>query len=1005
LLYNIGNFSLTQWSQHPQLIEARLFAIGNLFFEKGKAMHNGSVRTRVKLIALLGNVLILIMNPPLAAAKVGTLTMPQDYADYCLHPQSGDLAAVSTEQGEVHLYRQADLAAENLVPYAKVRVGTTPSAICFKRFGELELFAVVGTEEAKLSLINAKNGTLYRQVPLAGTGFSQVFASLNPDDPFVYYCFDQKTDCKLGVVNLRSLKSYDMRYNAMDGGISSTGRILYLRDAYSPSGLNSYRLGNEFTDEQPEFTRVVSEHREGGPYLPDPFEQYTASGQELFIKTLERRVADLRMLPLGFSRTKPLIFGIENDDTQRGRILLRAASYNTFGKKGKPIPLSLGFTVFGNRLEFNREDEGELPRGSNDYRADYKRVRKKPRLLADDLRDRVLFAYRTEIQVVPLAEFELQPEPLLLAKLSQPPVAALGQEWHAELELFDPLVEVEFTELPAGMQAQGQTLRWRPSEDQVGQHKIAAKLKYRSLERVMNFDISASFPATTLPYAPYQFLLNIDGTKALLATGPQARQDLLRRLLEFDGGRLTWVEIATGKVLLERKLTEQLELAAMTPEHVILLRANEKGCEILKQKTLEREKILLTKHPIKSIRVMGSLLVLQTDHGGEVYDLGTFQKRKTFEATPDPRGERSPLAFLNDSLVVGGVIYDQVLHPQLVYSVQGMPVLPGAKHDWVPRDIYLPYLNDDDDRFSRPQAEGEFRLARSTPQGTIVEAIMRDIILQGKQNFEISVQIQNTPESQRLYRGPLQLPLVLAYFNPLLRVTEQTAVVVQGRNMYCWTIPAKVPTPVDAAERPVQFELRQSALALSGTGTTRLEHKAHGGKPPLKYAVLTPYEGIKIDESTGTVTIEEQPLLDEASQAIEKYIVEQYPFGADPGERLRKNLPALQAEAKNLFGQQPKGAPVAIPLSLEVTDAEGEVSQLQYFVLADVPSTSIEQRLKQHPGQSQEALRQTPEKQTAQQKIDELENQVESQKTLLYVVIALAACLVAGISWRGFNRR
>lgn len=67
----------------------------------------------------------------------------------------------------------------------------------------------------------------------------------------------------------------------------------------------------------------------------------------------------------------------------------------------------------------------------------------------------------------------------------------------------------------------------------------------------------------------------------------------------------------------------------------------------------------------------------------------------------------------------------------------------------------------------------------------------------------------------------------------------------------------------------------QTQTGLEVFDATTLERRsrhAGGGPPPLKFSPPEPHAGISIDEATGTVTVEREPVLDEAVRLIEKLL-------------------------------------------------------------------------------------------------------------------------------------
>jgi len=87
-----------------------------------------------------------------------------------------------------------------------------------------------------------------------------------------------------------------------------------------------------------------------------------------------------------------------------------------------------------------------------------------------------------------------------------------------------------------------------------------------------------------------------------------------------------------------------------------------------------------------------------------------------------------------------------------------------------------------------------------------------------------------------------------------LFVAPGVAFVVFNRVLYRW--PVKHGAAAAGEIQPLRIAANQSAFALDAKGKTILKHTAHGGKPPYKFMIATPFEGIQIDEKSGDVTLD-----------------------------------------------------------------------------------------------------------------------------------------------------
>jgi hypothetical protein len=401
-----------------------------------------------------------------ALAAITTLRLPVEYSDFYIHPMSGDVAAISLADAHVHLFRSADLAAGKKEPAAKIQVGSTPSAVCFKRFEKLELFAVVCEKDSNLYLIDASSGKLHRKVALLNGHVDAISSSLDPEDPHLYYRYGER---KSGVVSLRDYKTHEMTFDhSALVAVSAQGETGYLFDGdedYYITALDRKFAGETIWLRAGKMLRLYC--------LPDPFDRTIALGPKIYARDLTKVEAELEFLPLCFLRQSPLLFGVSQDRKsilqEKSSVVLKAASYNSYTTVGKSVVLAPDEIHPAVPRAANNPAEHkvyslfdfQLPRGvlRREYNPGMSHLL---RILPDEPRQQLIVAYRSRLDFVPLEEFQAPAESLLFVKLDAPPQIYAGQEWTGTLQLADPAVEVVLSGLPEGMKADGLTLRWTP---------------------------------------------------------------------------------------------------------------------------------------------------------------------------------------------------------------------------------------------------------------------------------------------------------------------------------------------------------------------------------------------------------------------------------------------------------------------------------------------------------------------------------------------------------------
>ncbi|HEV8068671.1 MAG TPA: DUF1559 domain-containing protein [Planctomycetaceae bacterium] len=887
-------------------------------------------------------------------ARTPPLDMPEDYSDYAINPETGDILALSAENGQAVLFRGKDLDARKIEPAVKVRVGSTPCAAFFKRYRDLRLFAVVCSQDSHMYVINAADGTLLKKIDLTQSGVSNVTGSINPDDPFVYYNFGSGHGSIAGVVNLRSMENQGQAFNSsMDCAFSASGEIAYRRGPWSPSGFESLIRTNSLKDDKPVFVRLFYQHTSTPEYIPDPFDRYVAAGTSIYSRSLEKNEADLNFVPQCFFRSRPVIIGVTSTRIHAlappSNMDLHAASYNTFSAIGTPVRLALA----------GASDNGELPRGVASQ-ADFKHVTKRTSVFADDSRKQVIYASRRQIFFVGLDEFKLPDEPFLQATLEGSHALAIGQTSSLSVKLLDPRATVTFDDLPDGMKANGSQLEWQPRGDQLGPAKVTATIKAGDIQGTTTFELHVVYPSIALPYALAGMSVNPAGTQALIWDGrPTDRtRTASPEQNRAEGCALARFDLESGNVLAQRRLSEAIRRAVLTDEYAVLLTESlSPRCELFRAGDLKREKTLVTESPVLGFDFIGKTLAIRTETGIEIYETGSFKRIRVFETgdknNPVP-APNIPGALQNgltsDGLLVNGILYDADLKPLLVVTPGPIPWLAGAEARWQTRfaskESPAPFRGSGVPYNGASQI-GSAKLPDSNAQITLT---MRSSFRQlpgspqtNRNRVELTVAASGDVEAKQILFSD-ERPAGTVDRSPGLFVAPGTAFVAFDRTLYRWRV--KGDRAVVPASQPLRLAARQSAFRVEAKGKTVLKHTAKGGKTPLKFSIETPLDGIQIDEKTGDVTIDGSSLTSQAMRTVEQTFTRNN-YGPSLLDVLESRVVSVDRRAAEILGHNPTGFPAAIPIRVEVSDADLNRDTLQYYVLAEVSTPDLKKRLRQ----------------------------------------------------------
>ncbi|MEO0474390.1 MAG: hypothetical protein AAF085_00275 [Planctomycetota bacterium] len=880
--------------------------------------------------------------------------MDDDFADFVLNPMTGDLVALNPQTNHAVVYSGSTLKRGIAKKVAEIKVGLTPVSICYKRYKDMAVYAVACSQVSKVYLIDADKNTVIKQIDTGAAGISKASASLNPDDPFIYINYGSGHDSEAGAISLR-----DMSYHAsvvddsMDLTVSADGKVIYRRGPWSPSGFESVIMTNSFEDKRPVFTRLYYDHRSVGAYVADPHGQYTATGTKLFSKGLDRSVADLPFTPTTFFTDRPLIMGSDIGDTRRNapkKAVLRAASYNSFEKIGQEITLEL--PVPGK--------DGVLPRGVGGQ-ADFKRVSRQAKLLADERNDQVIFAYRTHAVVIPLADFQLPREPLMTAVLDSGSTFTADKLTRINLAPADKTVKLTISDKPKGMTYIGGALSWKPGMEDIGPAKVMVTLKHGTLEKSQVYEFNVEYPGITLPFQTAGLAADVENERAVIWEALPLDSRGRPTVQAGQTNSLAVIDLDDGKVLAERSLATAITNCTLAGDNVLIWTPNgPTKIEVLERKDLSRKATLITQGSISSLETLGDFVVVKTRQSIEVFDKDKLDKEKVFETNghsiPRFHGGQQPTAPEN-GLLVNGILYDEDLKPQWVSQLNNLIRLTGEQGQDIGNarnvGIARPDSNSFSEQFRRQRLpQGMQRLVyTSVPGGQgIISVEYRTVTNQVRgathtwnTTKELFVSL-NTPQGmnqQPLYRKVEhnRNNSSRSQNKPSLTVFEDHAVVVDGNRLYQWEFPEVEAGPGRTA-KTMHWDQRQSALAITdASNTTTLEHKIDGGKAPLSFLLQSAYPGVSIDNKTGKVTIDNTALLEHAAKQIAtRHARSDRAYYQRMVSSDRANW---DKATKAVLDKPARGMPMAMPIQVEASDSDLQTKTLQYQLIVDVPSAMV----------------------------------------------------------------
>lgn len=915
---------------------------------------------------LLGMMALLAGIAAPVNAEVTNLRLPADCADFALDPDTGTLAAVVMETSSVLLFRAAAWQAGSTKPAATLAVGAAPWTIAFKRFKNRRVFVVGCRDDSHIYVFDADDGAVVKKIPVPSPGVWHVAASANPDDPFVY--FNVSTPGRSGGVEPHvhaiSLKTLDDLGAVTQAGgvfmVSASGEVGYQREVTGrPGDLQCSLRVSDGAAAKPEFVSRVSQSAVTADFIPDPFDRYTANGNRIFTRGMERTVAKFDFIPRCWFRTRPLVVGVIPDEPQRieaatlpvppSRVTMRAASSNTLRPVGDAVVFDL-----------RPEAKPGAPGGADAAGSDAKTVARL-RMFAYDPAACVLYARRSHLAVVPLADFHAGDEPFLTATLGDHPPLFVGSEAVLTLTPAEPRVTARIEWMPEGMRVSGSELRWQPAADQVGPNKIVVSLAHGGLEQTQTFTIPVQRPSLKLPFAPVGCAVTEDGRTAVIwdVADDEPWRPRAAPTREF-APRMATIDITTGAVRADKRIPDAVRRAVVLGERVFLLAPGANRCDVVDLMTLDRRATLETAGPIVGVGRCDGAIVIQSPSAWDVFDETMLAHRRRYGGDSPGAGRGGgiqaavksapPTMLTSHGLVVEGVLLDAVGKPALLHRPAIQTVLP--RGDQVHEPAFLrstlrtanwqspAVLSDRSGTFSLASNA----IPRGNATASLTEVVRERARLEGQQtsgwDFELKITADGDPPLSVVLDRQVNVPL-----NPAWRAAVRAAVcgsnegvcATFGSRMYSVPLP---PAGGGAESDPPVLTPRQSALVLDPDRPTVLRHFAEGGRPPLSFSLVTAASGVSIDQATGAVTMDRAAVLEAAAGEVEKMLTG-LPQNASRVEAYRRLVADVGERVAAIIGGKTAGLPVLVPIHVAVTDAAGRTDSLRYHVVAEIPDSRL----------------------------------------------------------------
>ncbi len=828
---------------------------------------------------------------------------------FAFDPEAGAVAVADTESGALTLYTRAALGGREGGLVGPVSVGDQPVDVVFKKLGERSLFAVLCQGNGRLVLLDSRSLEIVARIPVTGAGPSSLFASLNPADPYVYYCYGNGHDSSLGRVHLEdeSVEAFgrlDGRESVADGALSARGDWLYHRGPWSPSGFNAWRIvsapGAAF-----EALRITDEHESTPGYVPDATGEYCASGSDLYSVDLATKVATLSARPAGFSANRPLILAFDESDL----VILSLNSFQELARTSVP-----------------------LDRDAHRYGAP-------PPAFLDDTGERVIVCQPQALHIIALDNLDLPEEPFLSVEVQGSSQFEVGVQGVLGLAPRETGLVVSLDQAPDGVRLDGTRLVWTPTEDDVGPVEVGLRLSAGGTERTLTLDIDVQYPFLALDFVPTWLLTDPEGNRALLLDGDRSG-------FPWEGAgttQLALVDIATKTLIARRQLTGTVRTAHLDG-HAVYYAPTQGGnlFRTLSLEDLSDGQRVFVNEPVTDFGSLpdGSLLVV---NGGEaaLYDSQTLKRTGVLGQAAGALG-RNPVQLpvrLQDGWLVGSSVVPEGggAPLMLVWPPPGFPLQSPARGEetaprlWA-RVIDARSLRAGDRRAGHVIASWDAQAAALLSTHPAAVTVQRTTTGGGFEALvqSLSLSFHDLVEGQprrilALQRGPVAPYTSSSMRGPPFAVTATRVLLSDQERLYIVPLPSE---SLAALPAPVALKRKLAPVVLAKDALTKYTLEADGGTGPYTFSFLHEQPGLELDAASGELSVDGSVLWKSYLRSLQENL----------GRRIRLEAweqTVAQAEAAYaaLLGEKPGGLPVAVPVLVSVSDTEGQSDKLAATLL------------------------------------------------------------------------
>lgn len=890
-------------------------------------------------------------------ADVTTCTLKARFLDFAWCPESGVLAAIDPEGKRVAFMRESDLgtsAAES----ASQTLPAMPIAMTYKATGDGKgVFAVVCSERDEILLFDALTLKPAGTVTLANTKPTGVASSSSSSDPYLYYTFGRGHDAAVAAIEIDRLLDLGKvtisgaHSSVMDFTLSVDGKFAYPRGPWSPSGFGVLRL-NPPGDGQGAFTaeQVFYKHESVTGYLPDPNGDMVICGKAVHDPLLKEKLGELPVDASAFMPGQPVVFGLEG-----GQVV--AMSTNTFKVVGrKALPDWPASDPREGRAE-RRSLKVPNPNG------DFKRFDYRERVYGDAARKVVIVASEARIWKLPVDTVVTEPEPLLSVSARLPEAFMVGATTEVPVQTRDPRVKVSLASAPAGVSLRGDALVWTPTSAQVGDARIELRLVAGSVERTHSLVARVVQPSVRLPFPAGSVQLSPSGDRAVVWATDESPMPIGGQ--PNFGSRLAVVDTAGRRLVATREFAKVVTHVLIGPEGVFCALRDSDALQVLNPADLSDGETIFLNGRVQDMQFTGDGLLSVLEGRGSV----VFVQRPSLKTLV--RGSIGVALGISQSRPAGalplwtgdgwafeGILYDgELKSPRLLLEPWFLPCVPGMS------------ASDESTSGLRGKRTGAW--GRCSPGASIVTESGRQV---AAFSADATIILRSEPaavslRSETAYDGTSNARTVSLTVRDLVSGNPDPAIVLlkerdqerssgySGQRDPLDSVGTRVAAVVDdrlfvvdldeasvkAKPRPLTLRCVDERIVAVAGEAAKIRYEAEGGQPPYEFELLRPFEGVTLDRTSGTLTVEGDSAIKAALEQADGILMQAAQRGDSQSDRSSLGFDAAKAALAGLIGRPAVGIPVAIPIEVIARDSLNERAALVNAVVVEVPDSRIQE--------------------------------------------------------------